>query len=51
MPQTSVAEKGWKMGSRASQVKQLATGKCHKLWDPESMVKAMNDVVLGKMGV
>jgi len=49
--QTSVAKKRWKTRSRASQVKRPATVKRCKLWDPESMVKAMNDVISGKMGV
>ena len=49
--QTSVAKKGWKMRSRTSQVKQPAAVKRHNLWDSESMVKAMNNAILGKMGV
>ena len=48
---TSVAKKGWKTRSRTSQVKQPVAVKCRKLWDPESMAKAMNDVISGKMGV
>ena len=49
--QTSVAKKGWKMRNRTSQVKQPAAVKRRNLWDPESVVKAMNNAILGKMGV
>ena len=39
------------MRSRTSQVKQPAAVKRRNLWDPESVVKAMNNAILGKMGV
>ena len=49
--QALTTKKGWKTRSRASQVKQPAAVKRRKLWDPESMVKAMNDIISSKMGV
>ena len=52
MPKRALAtKKGWKMRSKTSQVKQSAAVKHHKLWDPESMVKAMNNIISSKMGV
>ena len=49
--QISTAKKGWKTRNKISEVQHLGTVKRRKLWDPESVAKAMNAVISKEMGV
>ena len=48
---TSTAKKGWKTRNKISEVQHLGAVKRRKLWDPESMTRAMNAVISKEMGV
>ena len=48
---TSTAKKEWKSRNKISEVQYLGAVKRRKLWDPESMAKAMNVVISKEMGV
>ena len=49
--QTSTSKKEWKTRYKISEVQHLGAVKHRKLWDPESMAKAMNAVISKKMWV
>ena len=48
---TSTAKKGWKTRNKISEAKHPRAVKRHKLWDPDSMAKAMDAVITNEMGV